>query len=427
MRWGLQGGSGLRLYLVGIVAMVLVAMLAVVAVERHLSGAWFAFGVHPEVLGALEQGLDDQKTLADLDPGNETDYRVRFDSVQTLVQNLRILEHSRDDLVSRYRLILLAAFGAMVVLVTGISVARGQRQAFRLERLQNALGDLAEGRTDIELGERRSDLIGQIAAMIERTSQVMARDRRRLRALENLSSWQEAARRHAHEMRTPLTGARLEITRLQGLLADEALDHRDDLEQAAKSAVQELERLGRFTQAFTSFARLPRPEMKARDLGQLLEEFVSTFADAWPRLALELDPQVGEGPPLEVRADRDMLRQVLVNLCDNSALALGERSGTMHFSLTTLGDLVILDVGDDGPGVDPSVRGRLFEPYTTTRGIGEGMGLGLAISKKILLDHGGDLDLLSSSRSGTTFRLTLPRRALTAEPETQAPSTSDAP
>ena len=68
----------------------------------------------------------------------------------------------------------------------------------------------------------------------------------------------------------------------------------------------------------------------------------------------------------------------------------------------------VLDVADDGPGVDEAVRGRLFEPYTTSRGIGEGMGLGLAISKKILLDHGGDLELVASSAAGTTFRLTLP-------------------
>ena len=80
----------------------------------------------------------------------------------------------------------------------------------------------------------------------------------------------------------------------------------------------------------------------------------------------------------------------------------------MTFELTAHDGLVTLDVTDNGPGVDPSVLPRLFEPYTTTRGIGEGMGLGLAICKKILLDHGGDLDLLTTGDTGTTFRLTLP-------------------
>ena len=59
---------------------------------------------------------------------------------------------------------------------------------------------------------------------------------------------------------------------------------------------------------------------------------------------------------------------------------------------------MVVDVIDDGPGVAPEIRGRIFEPYTTTRKIGEGMGLGLAISKKIMIDHGGDLDLLDDAK-----------------------------
>ena len=71
---------------------------------------------------------------------------------------------------------------------------------------------------------------------------------------------------------------------------------------------------------------------------------------------------------------------------------------------------IVLDVADNGPGIPPEIRPRVFEPYVTTRRVGEGMGLGLAISKKILLDHGGDLEVLASSPAGTTFRLTVPRK-----------------
>ena len=67
-----------------------------------------------------------------------------------------------------------------------------------------------------------------------------------------------------------------------------------------------------------------------------------------------------------------------------------------------------LDVRDNGIGVPTSVRPQIFDPYVTTRGIGEGMGLGLAIARKILLDHSGDLVLAHTSEEGTTFRITLP-------------------
>ncbi len=133
-----------------------------------------------------------------------------------------------------------------------------------------------------------------------------------------------------------------------------------------------------------------------------------TFESAWPNLELRLE----EAPDrcFEAVLDHDMIRRVLVNLCDNSSLALGDRRGRATLALSATDDAVCLDVVDDGPGIDDNVRGRLFEPYTTTRRIGQGMGLGLAISKKILLDLGGDLELIASSPAGTTFRLTFNRR-----------------
>lgn len=426
----------LRTPLLGAVLMVITAVLLYLAFERHLAGAWFAFGAHPEILRALEEGLEDQKALAEQMPQERDVYRQRFDRRQQLLQHLQILAHSREDIVIRYRQLLLLAFAATVLSVTALSVARGRQQARRLNRLGAALEDLADGRTDIVLGERRSDVIGHIATMVERTSRVMARDRRRLAALKNLSAWQEAARRHAHEMRTPLTGARLELSRLSSLLEGEALQHPEDVQQATRSATQELERLGRFTQEFTSFARLPRPQLKPWNLDALLAEYVGTFESAWPKLNLKMaKPEVLDDPEdsnphdgWQVQIDRDMLRQVLVNLCDNSALALAERpSGEVIFQLRGgSGGEIFLDVADDGPGVDPAIRHRLFEPYTTTRSIGEGMGLGLAICKKILLDHDGDLELFESSPQGTTFRLTLQRpQHLADQQHLTAPHTTD--
>ena len=103
-----------------------------------------------------------------------------------------------------------------------------------------------------------------------------------------------------------------------------------------------------------------------------------------------------------------MVRQVLANLAGNSALAFGANGGTITFTLQRDGAHHLLNVSDDGPGIAPEILGRLFEPYTTSRAPGEGMGLGLAISKKIMLDHGGDLDHVDATPRGATFRLTFP-------------------
>lgn len=383
--------------------MLLAAAAVLWLFERQISGAWFRLGLQPEIAIALEHSLDDQKALARLIPEREAEYRSRFDETQALLNHLQILQHNRKEIVRRWEMIVIAAVGGVLAAAGGAHLLRQSRFDARLERLRIALVALSAGQEDLDLGDRRRDTLGRIASMIEETSRAMARDRKRLAYLKNLSVWQETARRHAHEMRTPLTAARLELARLQQHLEGE------EARQIAASVGEELERLRRFTQQFTSFARLPEPHLDVHDLGPVVSEFVGTFTTAWPDLTLRFEP-----PGQEVCAalDRDMLRQVLVNLCDNSALALRAfegRRGIVTLQLSETARCVCLDVADDGPGIPAEIRSRVFEPYVTTRQIGEGMGLGLAICKKILLDHGGDLEILETSPSGTTFRLTFPR------------------
>ena len=448
--------------LVTLAALLVAALLLFEVCARQLTGAWFTFGVHPEVLRQLELSLADQKRLAGLDPAGAARYHRRFAAIESLLGRLRILEYNRDEVVGRYQAALLIVFGALAAAAAGVYLAGKVRQQARLDRLRRALARLSAGEVDVEVGERRRDLIGRVGAMVEETSRAMARDRRRLASLENLAAWQEAARRQAHEMRTPLTAARLDLGRLHGLLGEDGdLDgcRRRESLQLADSVLEELDRLGRFTQAFTSFARLPKPRLCRGDLGAFVAEFAATFGSAWPNLVLvagAAPAAPGPGPPLPAVAptgahrgpprlsfDRDLLRQVLVNLCDNSSQALAAASGgeaaasggeaaanggaavrgTVTFTLTLDGrpgrgatsrrertspSVVALEVADDGPGIPAAVLPRLFEPYATTRRVGEGMGLGLAISRKILLDHGGDLELARTSAAGSVFRLLLP-------------------
>lgn len=372
--------------------------------QRQIAGPAPAFHLPAEILPALEESLEDQKRLADLEPAAEARYRARFDELGTTVGRLRILEHNRERLERRYELLLLGLLAASVALATAYLAFRHSRYAPRLDRVRAAVSRLAGGSGPVEIGDRGHDAVGRIARMIEAASVDITRDRRRLRALRNLSRWQEAARRHAHEMRTPLGGATLTLDRLRAVAERCEPDRRRQLDTGLENLNAELDRLGGFTEQFASFARLRPPELRQEVLGDLLGEFMTTYEAAWPNLKLE----VSGDRRLVAAVDRDMIRQVLANLCDNSSKALGETQGVVRFALESRGAEARLLVSDDGPGIPPTVRERLFEPYTTTRKVGEGMGLGLAISLKILLDHGGDLELLDSSATGTTFALSLP-------------------
>lgn len=319
---------------------------------HQISSVWLDVALRPEVRQSLERALEDQKQLRRLDPQRRDVYRQRFDEIRRLLNRIEVLRMNRENMLQRFELALVIAFG---IVAATAAVALWMRYRRAQER------------------ERRD-------------------------YLERVSSLQETARRHAHEIKGPLTAARLELERFADLARNGATD--EELAVAQESVAEELDRLARFTRDFSTFGGLGKPVLRRESLGQVIEEFCATFASAWPSLQLEEN-----GADAIVCIDRDMLRQVLVNLCSNSARAVNG-GGRVSFAILKSGPRVMLDVRDDGTGIPESLRARVFDPYVTTRRIGEGMGLGLSISRKVMLDHGGDLVLLESSEKGTVFRLT---------------------
>lgn len=235
--------------------------------------------------------------------------------------------------------------------------------------------------------------------MVVRAGDVMARERRRVEELRHLSVWQEAMRRQVHDIRGPLTAARLEIGRVEEMAADMS---DNGLLDAAGHVRQELERISSLAGQMASFASLGPVDSRSTRLGDFLREFAEAFREAWPGLVLEV--RVHDETDVEI--DRDLFRRVLVNLTENS-VAMGAGKAHVRLELTREQTVARVTHRDDGPGVPPEMLSRLFEPYATTRRHEGGTGLGLAISKKILLDMGGDLRLESTSSEGTLFAIEL--------------------
>lgn len=321
-------------------------------IVHQMSALWLDVALRPEVRQVLEQSMEDQKRLRELDTARRNEYRRRFETTGRLLRRLDVIRMNREQMLRRFELTLVSLF-AIAAAVAAVMVWARYRRAQAHERLQY---------------------------------------------LDRVAVLQETARRHAHEIKGPLTAARLELERAGDALRRGASE--TELTATLASVTDELERLSRFTREHASFAAIGTPVLRAVSLGAMIEEFCTTFAQAWPNVALRFD-----GGDATVCADRDMLRQVLVNLCTNSHRAI-DGNGSVTFALARRGSAVALDVSDTGGGIPESLRARVFDPYVTTRKTGEGMGLGLSISRKIMLDHGGDLQLLSTTAYGTTFRLT---------------------
>lgn len=199
----------------------------------------------------------------------------------------------------------------------------------------------------------------------------------------------------AHEIRNPLGVIRgaAELVRSR---AGPALGPRD--QEALQDVLDEAERLRRLTDDFLDLARDPAIAAGPVEVAEALAEAARAVSRTHPALGIRVE---GGGRAV---ADAGRLRQVLSNLLLNAAQA-GARGAWVRAEAA--GDVVRVEVRDDGPGVDPAVRPRLFEPFATGRA--QGTGLGLALSRRIVERQGGTLRLIEGGGgTGATFELRLP-------------------
>jgi len=225
---------------------------------------------------------------------------------------------------------------------------------------------------------------------------------------EKLASLGVLAAGVAHEIRNPLTAIKFRLYSLKKNLPGAGADNED-----AVVIGNEINRLERIVRDFLEFARPSAPELVAIPAQRILAEVQELLTLQLKKAAIELKLEPSD--PAWVRADRQQIKQVLINLVQNSADSIGQggeitlrvRNGASPGGNGGGNNLVILDVADNGKGIPPEVQKRLFDPFFTTKE--SGTGLGLPIAASIVEKHGGELRYQTELQRGTTFSVVLPR------------------
>mgnify|MGYP005846089847 CR=1 FL=1 len=241
-----------------------------------------------------------------------------------------------------------------------------------------------------------------LAAAIDRRRAEQAQRERDLLRADQLAAVAQVAAGVAHEIRNPLTSIKGLVQlhlRSPQVLGDAAL-----LEDC-RIIEGEIRRMERTLQTFLDFARPPKPSRRRLELAPLVDGVFALLSGraAKQRVKFEF---AGPDAPVEVEADADHMRQLLINLALN-ALDVMPAGGRFSVELSAPpGHPVTLRAADTGPGISPSVLPRLFEPFVS--GKETGIGLGLAVSRRIAEDHGGRLTAENLPGGGASFTLTLP-------------------
>ncbi|MDR2141604.1 MAG: HAMP domain-containing protein [Deltaproteobacteria bacterium] len=225
-----------------------------------------------------------------------------------------------------------------------------------------------------------------------------------LEKAQRLAAWREVARRIAHEVKNPLTPISLAAQRLSRRFGARLSDEDGKIfQECSEVIIRQVENMRSLVDEFSQFARLPQINPRPADLAKVVEGSLALFRQAHPGLSLRLEIKKPVG---EFVFDPEQIGRVIANLLLNSTKATGGQ-GQVEITIDQddLGGARLV-VADDGPGLPPEVRDRVFEPYVS-QGQG-GQGLGLAIVKAIISDHGGFIRVGDRQPQGTIFTIHLP-------------------
>lgn len=231
-----------------------------------------------------------------------------------------------------------------------------------------------------------------------------------LQAAQRKAAWADMARRIAHEIKNPLTPIQLSAERLKRRYVNQIGQDSESFHKCIDTIIRQVDHIGKLVGEFSSFARMPAPNIKPEDFVKTCREEIFLQQQAHPTIKFEFNPSVATVP---FSYDRAQMGQVLTNLLKNAIEAIEVKhvsEGHVQVLLKDEGYAITLVVSDNGIGLPSEGRERLTEPYVTFRD--KGTGLGLAIVKKIVEDHGGTLSFQNGLLKGAEVHVSFVRNYL---------------
>ena len=291
----------------------------------------------------------------------------------------------------------------------------GNRQRGEL-RFRAADGSARTGSILTAPVTERGHVVGGLAVVRDITDEKRLTDQ--LLQQEKLAAIGSLVSGVAHELNNPLAG----VTAFAQLLLTGpgvSPEQRASLE----TIHQEARRAAKIVANLLTFARQHKPERRETDLNQVLLDTIELRRYALRVRQIELDVELDASLPL-TWGDPFQLQQVMLNLLTNAEQALDDWSGARRIACRTAraGDTLLVSVADSGAGIAPEAMARIFNPFFTTKPLGQGTGLGLSISDGIVREHGGRIRVESAPGAGATFVVEIPLREL---PPPRSPSAPD--
>jgi nitrogen fixation/metabolism regulation signal transduction histidine kinase len=314
--------------------------------------------------------------------------------------------------------ILWSAAALLIMLLSVFSVWAARRFSQNLSRpielLTATMEEVAQGNLNVRAEIPAKDEIALLVDSFNQMIQDLRMNREKLIASERLAAWRDVARQVSHEIKNPLSSIQLALYRLRQRFPpgvstanneDEAPPSFSDLQKMVGESLQsiddELAGLRHLAEEFSEFARLPQADLKPDNLNEVVQmtaQLHQAVGSNRIKIDLDLDPSLPLRP-----IDREQIKRLLNNLLKNAMEAMPNQRCEVRLRTRRHEEWAVLEIADNGPGLTPEARRRIFEPNFTTKR--EGGGLGLVIVKRIVEEHGGRIEVESETGKGTCFRV----------------------
>jgi signal transduction histidine kinase len=300
------------------------------------------------------------------------------------------------------------ALGLAVVLV----LMRNATQP--LDALADGAARVADGHLDVTVPVDRDDEIGRLAATFNHMTERL-RERQqlevRLAAAEKRAEIGHLASGLAHEIKNPLNALSLGLDVLRRRHRPEGETAASEYATRIEALREEIGRLAALINNFLAFGRPLTMNAAPTDLVAIVENTLSDLAETTERAHVTIEKEIENGLP-RVLADGSLIKSAVWNLVQNAVQSVERSGGRVRVAVVSesapAGMRVVVTVEDDGAGIAPEDLPRIFEPYFSKKD--GGLGLGLAMVKRIVEDHGGKVSAgnRTDGRTGARFRLDLP-------------------
>jgi len=250
---------------------------------------------------------------------------------------------------------------------------------------------------------KNKDEIGELVNRYNTMVDELEQSANLLAESERETAWREMAKQVAHEIKNPLTPMKLNVQYLEQSLKQDDPEFKEKMTRFSHKMVTQIDALTEIANEFSSFAKMPTTSLASTDLRAILKDAVGTFDKE-----IKVVKEVRGIDMAIIKGDENQLIRVFNNLLKNSSQAIPEdRVGVIQVLLTQDDSNYLIEIKDNGKGIDPSQYDKIFTPNFTTKS--SGSGLGLAIVKNIMKNHGGSIRFESKVGVGTSFFLVFPK------------------